>query len=81
MTKQDLAKVLIERLDGDNFKYHYRECEQCSHYGHSEDGNFMPDIEIVEEKWKNKEFIEWLLDVYDKESDNEIRKINEILYS
>jgi predicted transposase YbfD/YdcC len=41
----------------------------------------MPDIEIVEEKWKNKEFIEWLLDVYDKESDNEIRKINEILYS
>lgn len=77
--KEALAKLLLKRLEETGFKYHFRLCEQLSDYGSfDEDGFFVPDTEMAEEQWSNEDFINWLLDVGNKEiSDNadEIRKL------
>jgi cell division protein YceG involved in septum cleavage len=77
--KKELAKILLERLNSDGFKFHKRDCEQYAKIGTTEDGHFLPDTYIVEEKWNNEDFINWLLNVDDKEYSEDADKINKIL--
>ena len=77
--KNKLAKILLKRLNETGFKSHYRIYEQPSHYGKvDESGIFIPDTDEVEEEWNNKDFINWLLDVNDKEISEDANKIREI---
>lgn len=78
--KEKLAKLLITRLKEDGFHTHIRDCHQCSHYGKiNEEGMFIPDDEIVVEDWNNEDFINWLLNIGEKEISNQAIELNEIL--
>jgi hypothetical protein len=78
--KEILSDILIKRLDDWGFKHHQRDCHQCSHYGEiDKNGMFVPDDEIVEEHSNNKDFINWLLDVSNKEISDDSDKINKLL--
>lgn len=72
-----LAKILEKRLNDWGFQTHIRHCHQASDYGQVEDGVFVPDDEVVEECWNNKDFINWLLNADEKEmseSADELKK-------
>jgi len=78
--KKQLAKLLIKRLENDGFTFHRRYCEQSSHYGQiDEEGMFKPDVDKVAEDWRNREFINWLLNVDDKEISNEAEELDKLL--
>jgi cell division protein YceG involved in septum cleavage len=77
--KKELAKILLDRLNEDGFKFHRRDCEQCAKSGTiDENGQFLPDTYIVKEEWNNEDFINWLLNVDDKEYSESVDKINKI---
>ena len=78
--KSTLAKVLLKRLEEWNFKFHRRECKEPSHYGTvDEDGNFVPDTDIVEENWDNKHFVNRLLNIGETEISESAEEINKML--
>ena len=78
--KEKLAKVLIQRLEDDGFQYHFRLREEASDYGSiNEEGFFVPNTDYIEEHWKNEKFINWLLDVGDREMSDEADEIRKLL--
>ena len=79
MLKSTLAKALLKRLEEENFKFHRRVLEEPTHYGSVEEGNFVPDVACVEENWDNKHFINWLLNIGEKEISDSAEEINNIL--
>ena len=78
--KEQLAKVLLQRLENEYFEYHLRLVREASHYGTiNEEDLYVPNTDMVEERWENKEFIKWLLDVGNGEISNSADEIRKIL--
>ena len=78
--KTKLAKLLTERLENDGFKFHRRWCNQPSDYGQiNNEGFFVPNTEYVQEDWKNKEFVDFLLNADDKEISQEAEEMDKLL--
>lgn len=75
-----LAKLLLKRLDDWGFKYHLRDCHQPSGlYDIDENDELAPVDDIVEERWSNKDFIDWLLNEDGKEMSKDADELKKLL--
>ncbi len=68
--KQKLAKILTERLEELGFISHRYNYDVISDLG---------AFDIIEEDLNNEDFIDWLLDINEKEISEVVDELNEIL--